>query len=202
MHRSSSWISRVLSRGITLCIYVILLSYYLFLSFFVISFSLYIPVPFFSDSYYSSHIFFPSLRKRWKNTSKGGNNSFLASWNSFNHFCRSRRSRLLHFITRNDATAKVRFKGTILHANNNDTVLSRENITFLIGMESKLSEYLCKKISQIYFNTFVEIYSRCIEIYRKNLFLVAFIEHVSSVHSRAFRWTKIFESSLQNRRGP
>lgn len=36
-------------------------------------------------------------------------------------------------------------------------------------------------------NTFVEICSRCIEIYRKNLFPVAFIGHVSSVHSRAFQ---------------
>lgn len=87
--------------GITLCIYVIPLFYPHFFfpppltlslslsylhPFFRLSFRiLIIPVALFS--FFSFFFFFLSplsLQAHWKNTSKGGNNSFLASWNSFN----------------------------------------------------------------------------------------------------------------------
>ena len=57
------------------------------------------------------------------------------------------------------------FKGTILHANNNDTVLSRrENITSLVGMKSKLCDTSAKNIANCETRLF-EIRFRCIGMY-------------------------------------
>lgn len=98
---SSSWISRLLSRrnnSLYLCHPPILPTLLFSTTPYFISFSLLFTSllpPFFSNSYYSSRIIFflfflffflspLSLQAHWKNTSKGGNNSFLASWNSFN----------------------------------------------------------------------------------------------------------------------
>lgn len=93
---SSSWISRLLSRrnnSLYLCHPPILSTLLFSTSSLSLSLLFTSLLPsFFSNFYYSSRIIFffffsppsSSLQAHWKNTSRGGNNSFLASWNSFN----------------------------------------------------------------------------------------------------------------------
>lgn len=109
--------------------------------------SIYIPpTPFFGFLLFQSHFFLS--RKHWKNTSKGGNNSFLASWSSFDRFYRCPRSSFITYI--------------LLH----ETMLLRKHvlkeryctqiIALLNEMKAKLSDTFAENIAKLR-NRFIEI---------------------------------------------
>ena len=139
------------------------LSFFFF--FFVIPFSLYIPVPFFSDSYYSSHIFSPPcLRKRWKNTSKGGNNSFLASWNSFNHFSAVLEDHVYYILLHEtmplrEYVLKERYYTQIIMTR---CFRGMKILRFSLEWKASLANISAEKEYRKLRNTFVEICSRCV----------------------------------------